>query len=265
MSRCNWMLKLALGGWLAAFLLAPVLAQEPQSPEATAKPDTRATEQQPQPIPSPTPPAPTINAAKDQESGGNSDYYPREDLKAQRQMAVATEGLVDLTDTQVNLISIEIGLVLIAIGAAFWAAWEARKAAKSTAETVTITRETAERQLRAYVTTEESVWKNTGDNWCFQHSWHNTGPTPALKALTHVNWEAMDGEIPDDFDYPDTGLFPGNEPTVIGPQHRLMSWPIFIPYGVVDDIDKRLYIWGWVEYEGIFEVVLLCWTVWQRS
>lgn len=255
MSQSNRLYHSALRGCLiAAFALASAvaLAQEPKSPNVAAEPNPAPAQQEAQPEPTPVAPAPKVDAAKDQEPDRYPSYYPREDLDAQRRMAVAAEELVSLTNTQIIIGSIASGLVLVAIGVAFWAGLQARKAAIATGQTAKIADMTAERQLRAYVTTEESTWMKVGDAWCFTHKWQNTGPTPALKTLTHVNWAVFGGEIPDDFDYPDAERDRGNDPAVVGPDQRLLSWPIFIPRGVAEDPSRNVYIWGWADYDDMF-------------
>ncbi len=188
MSQGNRLHHLALRGCLiAAFALASAvaLAQEPKSPNVADEPSPEPAQQEAQPAPTPVAPAPKVDAAEDQEPDRDPIYYPREDLDAQRRMAVAAEGLVSLTNTQIIIASIGSGLVLVAIAIAFWAALEARRAAIATARTVKVTSDTAERQLRAYVhISQPTITLNEDGTAAINIRIENAGRTPAH----HLIW-----------------------------------------------------------------------------
>ena len=178
-------------------------------------------------------------------------------------MAVATEELVGLSGTQIKLVSIEIGLVLIAICAAFWAAWEARKAAKATAATVDITRDTARRQLRAYIVADtdaewEQAYRGSADNvvgYNFGMKWKNCGATPARRCQGWTNLAVFDEMIPSDFDYPDKLGPKITETNHIGPGQDFRSkvGGLSIPDAqAAERGEKYAYVWSWLEYDDIF-------------
>lgn len=172
---------------IAAFALASAvaLAQEPKSPNVGTEPSPEPAQQEAQPEPTPVAPAPKVDAAEDQEPDRDPDYYTREDLDAQRRMAVAAEGLVSLTNTQIIIASIASSFLLVAIGIAFWAALEARRAAIATTRTVKITSDTAERQLRAYVhISQPTITLNEDGTAAINIRIENAGQTPAH----HLIW-----------------------------------------------------------------------------
>ena len=62
-----------------------------------------------------------------------------------------------------------------------------------------IARESAECQLRAYVTVEAIQTHPGNDPMSYQLEWKNTGQTPATDVLTYTNWESRIDALPDDF------------------------------------------------------------------
>ena len=149
MSRRDWLHKLAIGGWLigAAVLVPSALSQSPEDtriPEskpakngAAAGPSQNA---QGKPESLPTKAAPAKQPSKTigaEAAEADPHYFEREDLKAQREMANATDKIVYLTRVQIWLgIGGAIGLI--------WTLVEARIATN-------LASKTAQRQLRAYI------------------------------------------------------------------------------------------------------------------
>jgi hypothetical protein len=102
--------------------------------------------------------------------------------------------------------------------------------------------------------------------WRFMFNWKNAGCTPARRVLMHTSLHFVDvanaledpGDLPSDFDFPDTYGF--REPTEqvplsIGPQGEMADNP-----KVIDIFDlitayrrkRRIFLYGWAEYCDIF-------------
>lgn len=139
MSQGNRLHHLALRRCLiAAFVLvsAVALAQEPQSPTESAESSSDTARQESQPKPPSPAPEPQVPAPVNQEADHGTEYYSREDLDAQRRMAVAAEELVDLTGQQIIVIAVEATLLAITIFFTAWAAIAASRAAKAAQDAV---------------------------------------------------------------------------------------------------------------------------------
>lgn len=85
--------------------------------------------------------------------------------------------------------------------------------------------------------------------------WENSGDTPTKKMRNHVNWTYFVTDIPPDFDFPD---ITGEESTavLIGPHATLNTSPLEINMQCIDNVAQgkgHLYIWGWAEYNDVFE------------
>lgn len=95
-----------------------------------------------------------------------------------------------------------------------------------------------------------------------QPIWENTGTTPTRSGRSHVNWKFFDRAIPDDFDFPDYDEL-GNPiqiydvfgPLIVGPRATALSALLDIEPSVlrqVRDLQGKLLIWGWAEYDEVF-------------
>lgn len=95
-----------------------------------------------------------------------------------------------------------------------------------------------------------------------QPIWENTGTTPTRSGRSHVNWKFFDRAIPDDFDFPDYDEL-GNPiqtydvfgPLIVGPRATALSALLDIEASVlrqVRDLQGKLLIWGWAEYDEVF-------------
>jgi hypothetical protein len=95
-----------------------------------------------------------------------------------------------------------------------------------------------------------------------QPIWENTGTTPTRSGRSHVNWKFFDRAIPDDFDFPDYDEI-GNPiqvydvfgPLIVGPRATALSALLDIEPSVlrqVRDLQGKLLIWGWAEYDEVF-------------
>jgi hypothetical protein len=89
----------------------------------------------------------------------------------------------------------------------------------------------------------------------------NSGATPALDSVYHVNWVSLDKTIGKDFGFPDVderGEAPNSEPIpgFWGPGSESKSTDIFIPISRAQDAQSRkkhLYIYGWIKYRDVFQ------------
>lgn len=91
--------------------------------------------------------------------------------------------------------------------------------------------------------------------YVFNVFWKNSGNTRAIESFMHINWRTFDSTIDKDFVYPDEGnaVF---DRIFIGPQVEMSSATIEIPHDeIAASMERRshLYIWGWCEYDDIFE------------
>jgi hypothetical protein len=81
----------------------------------------------------------------------------------------------------------------------------------------------------------------------------NGGQTPTRKALVNVNHVLRDDKLPDGFDYPDGDV---TETATIGVGGIFGTPGIFVSIADVDKVKvkaKRLFFWGWVDYNDVFE------------
>jgi hypothetical protein len=122
-----------------------------------------------------------------------------------------------------------------------------------------IARDTAKRQLRAYVSLLEinpdTIERNDGQFLELQIVWTNAGQTPALAVIANCNWQDFDGELPLDFNYPPNPKPDQVDPVPIGPGRILISRIPHIPepiFRAVRQNKRRLFIWGWADYRDIF-------------
>jgi len=94
-------------------------------------------------------------------------------------------------------------------------------------------------------------------DWTFYIIWKNTGTTPTRHLHMHTNWMSFDTEMPGDFDFPDLSLPPPIRPKiVIGPDATTWSGECVIPIAVLIEASekkKHIYLWGWVEYNDVFD------------
>lgn len=143
--------------------------------------------------------------------------------------------------------------------------WRVTKAALSHAE------QTAIRELRAYVSVKEIVMDQfrgpdmvgTSVNAIVPGPIHshrisvifeNGGKTPTRKAIVNINRQLRDDELPDNFDFPDGELV---EPAAVGANGGVYITPGFFistsEVALVAAKQKRLFVWGWVEYDDVFD------------
>ncbi|MGO8761500.1 MAG: hypothetical protein ACLQUS_05885 [Desulfobaccales bacterium] len=90
--------------------------------------------------------------------------------------------------------------------------------------------------------------------------WQNIGNTPTKNMRTHDNWmffplQYFPTGMPSDFNFPDLGTAV-DIPVLIGPKATIFGSDLVISDQYIDAIIAgrgHLYIWGWAEYNDIFE------------
>lgn len=93
-------------------------------------------------------------------------------------------------------------------------------------------------------------------DWTFFIVWENTGTTPTRHLYMHTNWKPFDSALTDDFDFPDLSSPSVRPKIVLGPKTTTWSGGCEIPIAVLIDASekrKRVYLWGWVEYNDVFD------------
>ena len=119
-------------------------------------------------------------------------------------------------------------------------------------------RDTAQRQLRAYLSIEGFPYRshmNPTTNavwWSIHPVWRNGGDTPTVSLFLNVN-SSRDKQLPDNFDFPDAQ---GETiQMVVGAHSTVAASTITISgtdLAAVSNGTKFLYIWGWAKYRDIF-------------
>jgi hypothetical protein len=96
-----------------------------------------------------------------------------------------------------------------------------------------------------------------------QPIWENTGTTPTRNGRGHVNWKYFDRSVPADFDFADFDelgnrilSYDSYKPLIVGPRATALSPIIVMEPAIlrqVRDLQGKLLIWGWAEYDEVFE------------
>lgn len=181
-------------------------------------------------------------AKDDAENCGPSQYKTNADLCAQWKAADAARDSTWWAEVGLYVSGLSSILVLIAIGLAYQAN--------------SIARDTAKRQLRAYITFDSIVKVETEDGWKIQAQWKNTGQTPAMKAIGSLRWDHFASGIPSDFSYPPSRMEMPFGTQAIGPgqsiytltENRIRESDL----QRVANGESRIIIWGWVEFSDCF-------------
>lgn len=95
-----------------------------------------------------------------------------------------------------------------------------------------------------------------------QPIWENTGATPTKNGRSQVSWKYFERSVPADFDFADFDdlgnrilSYDAYRPIIVGPKSTALSPVINIEPAIlrqVRDLQGKLLIWGWVEYDEIF-------------
>lgn len=254
--------RVALGGCLAAILLASLSLGHAQEPPAQSEaPQAAPDQQQPsQPAPAAIPSAQEQEASpKQQTLCDKAEDGPQSDLCEQWRMANAAEQQVDWLRRQFSASLWEIGALAFTLLATAAAAIAAFIAARAANRAVKVTVDTAERQLRAYLLPEKVSFIDPDDTrLAVQVAFKNTGQTPAAKVrhTTHCGVGTMDtaeerfelNEIPD---RSAGSVGPGQ---VISSLFRQPDGNDFVLHSAAIFDDKAVfYVWGKVIYTDAFD------------
>jgi hypothetical protein len=91
--------------------------------------------------------------------------------------------------------------------------------------------------------------------WDFHVVWENSGSTPTQFMVSRKNvmvW--VDGNIPDDFDFPDLIKTPSSK-SYMGPKATIDAGALQVSNDLLEKIaggQARMLIWGWAEYSDVF-------------
>ena len=199
---------------------------------------------------------PACNDPKDREDA---------DLCEQRRMAKSAEEAVGIAWVQAWIAGAGIGLVALSVAFAGWAAYAASQAATATSAQVRLSQQAMLNTQRAFVYvqgfygiahTDESGKVVT---WAMMPIWENNGATGTRRLYNHVSCRAFPSEPPANFDFPDLweeNATPGAVALMLGPKSTLRGRRIHIP---VEDLiavaagTRQIYMWGWAEYDDVFE------------
>jgi hypothetical protein len=122
-----------------------------------------------------------------------------------------------------------------------------------------IARESAERQLRAYVQIYdvdgevESVSGDTQSAFRIRATWINTGQTPTRKLCWHLDYDIAKGNLPQEHER--GTMTGGSGAATIGPGQKSLDISILVPsnrLGLVKTREMNLHVWGSVEYNDVF-------------
>jgi hypothetical protein len=185
------------------------------------------------------------------------------DLCEQRRMAKSAENALVLTVWQFGLGAVGALLVLWTLYFTRVAAVAAKDAANAAIKQVELSRQALMETERAFVFVSKmhaiagfSASKQKVIDWTFYLIWENSGNTPTRNMKMGTNWHSFDNELPDDFDFPEVGGRPFEVPMMLGPKATTWSGECVIPIEVLEDVrmgKKHVYLWGWVEYNDVFD------------
>jgi hypothetical protein len=145
---------------------------------------------------------------------------------------------------------------------------EAADAAKLSAEvadkSLKLSRETTERQSRAYVSLKEfrkspMVDTTSGQlvGWELSLIWQNTGATPTRDMLTHVSIRFEAGELPEAFRFPDMWIIGRQQiyaPVHLAPNGVFIDGIAQFSVEQLQEVrkgNKTLYLYGWADYNDV--------------
>ena len=146
-----------------------------------------------------------------------------------------------------------------AVEASEKAADSAERSAHAAEQALASMRDTAERQLRPYVTVRQFLQAPVKDErqnvhgWLLQVAWQNSGTTPTRGFRYWAMLREFDGAIPDDFDFTPAGLkdFAGGE---LGANGSVNSPPLFVTQqqiSRIQDGSRKALLLGQADYSDM--------------
>jgi hypothetical protein len=206
-------------------------------------------------------------------------------------LAQSFRWFVDEIDEHDGFFVVLFTAVLAAFTAALWRStdklWEAGERqlktarssaavqARNTRRQLKLAEETAERQLRAYVSIKELIPQVivypdgiTREGYMLlevKPVWKNGGQTPALNATNHISWVVLKGGFRDQIDFidlddsgkPDMGGEMTYPVPAIGPGEEVQAKQLLIWRHEIEKTGygsgHSIFIWGWIEYNDVFQ------------
>lgn len=146
-----------------------------------------------------------------------------------------------------------------AVEASEKAADSAERSAHAAEQALASMRDTAERQLRPYVTVKQFLQAPVKDErqnvhgWLLQVAWQNSGTTPTRGFRYWAMLREFDGAIPEDFDFTPAGLkdFAGGE---LGANGSVNSPPLFVTQqqiARIQDGSRKALLLGQADYSDM--------------
>ncbi len=173
--------------------------------------------------------------------------------------------ICDIRITDVALMGFALFLLLANL---FQGAWllAATRASDRTANLVNegmISTQRAYVFLREFqVSTTRNPLNDEIQTCAIQPIWENTGTTPTRNGRSHVNWKYFERSVPSDFDFADFDevgnrvlSYDAYKPLIVGPRATALSPIITMEPSIlrqVRDLQGKLLIWGWAEYDEVF-------------
>lgn len=173
--------------------------------------------------------------------------------------------ICDIRITDVALIGFAAFLLLATVFQGLWML----RAVRASDRTASLVQEGLISAQRAYVFLREfqvALTKNPLNDeiqtCTIQPIWENTGTTPTRNGRGHVNWKYFDRSVPADFDFADFDelgnrilSYDSYKPLIVGPRATALSPIISMEPAIlrqVRDLQGKLLIWGWAEYDEVF-------------
>lgn len=177
-----------------------------------------------------------------------------DDTCSQWRSANAAQDAITVANTQADYAYWGLWVGAIAAFATAYAAIEAGRAAKAAAASNTIARETAKRELRAYINVAQVRVDGLEGNARFCLEYKNCGQTPAYDIRGWNGLELRDAERIKTFESTgnDAGLGvlgPGNSAYFIKPAPRRL---VMKEFDMLRAGDAAIYLWGEISYRDIF-------------
>jgi hypothetical protein len=173
--------------------------------------------------------------------------------------------LCDIRITDIALVGFALFLLLASVFQGLWML----RAVRASDRTASLVNEGLISAQRAYVFLREfqvALTKNPLNDeiqtCTIQPIWENTGTTPTRNGRGHVNWKYFDRSVPADFDFADFDelgnrilSYDAYKPLIVGPRATALSPIISMEPAIlrqVRDLQGKLLIWGWAEYDEVF-------------
>lgn len=174
--------------------------------------------------------------------------------------------------TDVAFLACAVFLILFGFFLSLWmrgALRASEKSARASEKSAALADEALMSAQRPYVFLKEiqvSLTKNPINDeiqtCTLQPVWENTGTTPTRNGRGHVSWKYFERSVPADFDFSDFDdlgnrilSYDAYRPLIVGPKAAALSPVISIEPAIlrqVRDLQGKLLIWGWTEYDEIF-------------